>query len=95
MRCTLLGAGVKYLFVAEHKFYAAYFHAPLQHNRAQVAPLPGGLELALALALELRRIKPSAAIQVEKFKPTFPIPSPCSPPLVRATQTIQARKCAH
>jgi len=33
------GVGVKYLFVAEHKFYAAYFHAPLrqkQHNVAQV-----------------------------------------------------------
>lgn len=23
---------VKYLFVAEQKFYVAYFHAPLQHN---------------------------------------------------------------
>nr|DAA04356.1 TPA_inf: HDC15803 [Drosophila melanogaster] len=32
---TLLRAGVKYLFVAEHKFYAAYFHAPLPLAAAQ------------------------------------------------------------
>lgn len=61
------GAGSNIYLLQHSKFHAAYFHAPLQHN---VATSKGKEASGGGWMGDRRLIKPSVAIQVEKFKPT-------------------------
>jgi len=60
------GVGVKYLFVAEQNFMLHTFMGRCSRSNTMWHKSPGPRKMVA------RRIKPSAAIQVEKFKPTFP-----------------------